>query len=102
LLDADTGHTLYQYSKDTPDVSTCTGTCIQNWPVFSVDKIVAPSFLDMSQFGTIVRADKANQTTFRHMPLYHYAQDQARGDLLGQGVGGFWSIVDPFATSTGQ
>lgn len=100
LVDAETGHTLYQFSKDTPDMSNCAGTCIQNWPAFSADKIVAPSFIDLSQFGSIVRSDTKNQTTFHHSPLYFYAQDKVHGDVKGQGVGGFWSTVDPFGTSS--
>lgn len=101
LIDADTGHTLYQYSKDTADVSNCTGTCVQNWPVFTVDKMIAPSFLDISQFRMIARTDNNNQATIRHMPLYYYVKDKIRGDVLGQGVGGF-SLVDPLASSTSQ
>lgn len=97
LIDADTGLTLYQFSKDAPDVSNCTGSCVKNWPVFSVDKIVAPSFVDAASFGQIERADKGRQTTYNRLPLYHFVQDTAMGDQKGQGFGGFWSTVDPFS-----
>lgn len=97
LVDAETGHTLYRFSKDAPNVSNCSGTCAQNWPLFNVDKIVAPSFIDATKLGGFVRPNKASQTTFDKLPLYHFVQDTARGDLKGQGFGGFWSTVDPFA-----
>ena len=97
LVDSDTNHTLYRFSKDSPDVSTCAGVCAQNWPAFYVDKIVAPSFIDAARLGSFVRPDKAGQTTFDRLPLYHFVQDKAPGDLTGQGVNGFWSTVDPLA-----
>ncbi len=96
LIDADTGHTLYQYSKDAPNTSNCSGTCAQNWPVFSVDKIVAPSFIDATRLGNFIRPDKKSQTTFDRMPLYLYVQDTVQGDMKGQGFVGAWSTVDPF------
>jgi predicted lipoprotein with Yx(FWY)xxD motif len=99
LIDADTGLTLYQFSKDATDVSNCSGSCVQNWPVFNVDKIVAPSFVDTTGFGHIVREDKNAQTTFKHLPLYLYVQDKVMGDMKGQGFGGFWSTVDPLGSS---
>jgi predicted lipoprotein with Yx(FWY)xxD motif len=96
LVDADTGLTLYQYSKDTANVSNCNGVCAKNWPIFYVKKIVAPSFLDATKFGMLIRVDKTGQTSFNELPLYHYLQDKAQGDQKGNGYGGVWSIVNPF------
>jgi len=97
LVDAETSHTLYKFSKDAPDVSNCSGACAQNWPLFKTDKIVAPSFIDAARLGNFVRTDKASQTAFDRWPLYFFVQDKAPGDLKGQGLNGLWSTVDPLA-----
>jgi len=97
LVDAETGFTLYRFSKDTADVSDCSGVCAQNWPTFYVEKIVAPSFIDAAKISNFVRPDTTSQTAFDHQPLYHFVQDKVAGDLKGQGFNGVWSTVDPFA-----
>lgn len=100
LADAESGLALYQFSKDGSDASACTGTCLQNWPAFGAEKIVAPSFIDASRFGGFTRSDAAHQASFDHHPLYRYVQDKVRGDMKGQDVGGVWSTVDPFGSAT--
>lgn len=95
LIDADTGLTLYQYSKDSASNSNCNGACAKTWPPFYVTKIVGPSYLDKTAFGTFVRQDQTNQTSFTKIPLYHDVEDKVPGDMKGQGFDGFWTTVDP-------
>ncbi len=46
-----TGKTLYFFTKDTSGASTCTGTCLANWPAFSAEPVVAPSVLKPTDFS---------------------------------------------------
>jgi LPXTG-motif cell wall-anchored protein len=92
------GMTLYQYTKDTPGVSTCTGGCLAAWPALTVPAgttpVAGPGVT--AKLGTITRADDgALQVTANDMPLYYWAKDKAAGDVTGQGVGGIWFVADP-------
>ncbi len=79
LVGWDNGLTLYTYAKDTPNTSNCSGACAQNWPIFSVDKIVAPSYIDATRLANIVRADKKKSN--------HVRQDAALPIRSGQRSG---------------
>lgn len=97
------GMTLYVYTKDTADTSTCSGTCATNWPPLTVASgatVTGPSAATMG-FATITRADGTTQVTYNHMPLYYFAGDSAAGDTNGQGKGGVWSVAPVSATVTG-
>ncbi|NJD77199.1 MAG: hypothetical protein FIB08_08925 [Candidatus Methanoperedens sp.] len=91
------GNTLYNFSKDMPDVSNCKGNCLQTWPVFYAENIVAPSIMNISDFDVITNSEGSKQTTYKHMPLYYYINDTKRGDTNGQGVINAWFVVDPEA-----
>jgi len=86
-----TGRALYVWAKDTsPGVSSCTGTCIQTWPAFWTDDLVAPSVLSPLNFSTIIRGDGSKQWAYLGQPLYYYSVDKDAGDLYGEGVGNVW------------
>jgi predicted lipoprotein with Yx(FWY)xxD motif/plastocyanin len=89
------GMSLYYFDKDTKDVSNCAGPCLVKWPLFYAEHISVPAGLKAEDFGTITRADGAEQTTFKGFPLYYWASDVKRGDTLGQDVGKLWFVVDP-------
>ncbi|TXK83834.1 hypothetical protein [Paenibacillus sp. N3.4] len=89
------GMTLYYFDKDTKGVSNCAGDCLNKWPLFYADPISAPTGVNASDFGTIVRADGSKQTTYKGFPLYYWAADKHRGDTLGQNVGNVWFVVNP-------
>ena len=97
ILTGPDGRTLYMFTKDTAGVSNCTGACLQNWPPLTVatgETPVADTGLGLT-LGTIVRPDTgATQVTLAGIPLYHWAADQAPGDTKGQGVAGFWFVLD--------
>lgn len=92
IVDA-TGRTLYHFTNDTENTSTCKDGCIVTWPAFLDETIAVPSFFSAADFKTITRVDGAKQTTYKGTPLYYFAQDQVRGDVKGQGVNGKWFIV---------
>jgi predicted lipoprotein with Yx(FWY)xxD motif len=100
------GMTLYVLTTDTPDTTTCTGTCATNWPPLTVtsgETIQGPSAAT-GVFGTTNRPDGTTQVTYDHHPLYYYAGDSAAGDTKGQGLKGIWFVAPLSGTpsSTGS
>jgi predicted lipoprotein with Yx(FWY)xxD motif/uncharacterized cupredoxin-like copper-binding protein len=92
LVDS-TGHTLYVFDRDTPTTVNCTGGCATTWPaVIATGTPTAGAGLDASKLA-VVAGPSGNQVTYGGHPLYRYAQDQATGDVNGQGVGGIWWVV---------
>lgn len=101
------GRTLYTYAKDSRQPTTqptnCAGGCATAWPVFYQEKIVGPSSLKPTDFGTITRPDGPSgatrlQTTYKGMPLYYYAGDgNTRGKASGNTSAGTdpWLVVNP-------
>jgi len=89
------GMTLYTFKKDTPGKSACEGPCVDNWPLYSREKVEAKDGLSAADFATITRADGKTQTTFKGMPLYYFVKDAKPGDTLGQGVKDVWSVAKP-------
>jgi predicted lipoprotein with Yx(FWY)xxD motif len=92
------GMTLYLFTKDTPDISTCYDQCAAAWPPLLTDGApVAGSGQGMSAslLGATTRKDGKVQVTYNKLPLYYYAKDQKPGDLTGQGVGKVWFVVSP-------
>ncbi len=89
------GMTLYVLTKDTPGVSTCTGTCATSWPplVLAAGTNVAPPAGATGTFATFARADGTMQVTYNGMPLYYFAGDSAAGDTNGQGKSGVWFVA---------
>lgn len=94
LTDQD-GKTLYYFTRDAGLTSTCSGGCVNNWPVYHIETLAVGSGLETGDFGTITRDDGAKQTTYKGWPLYHYAQDAAAGDTKGEAVGGVWFVAKP-------
>jgi len=101
-LTGQNGMTLYVLTGDTPDTSTCSGSCATNWPPLSVAAgatITGPTGATLT-FGTIPRADGTIQVTYNHMPLYYYAGDSVAGDTKGEGKNNTW-FVAPLSGSVG-
>lgn len=89
------GLTLYYFTKDAADVNSCTGKCIENWPIFYSEDLQIGSGLDKADFGVFVRADGTKQLTYKSWPLYYFVKDLKAGDTLGQNVGTVWFVIDP-------
>lgn len=96
ILVSPDGMTLYMFANDGPGESACYESCATNWPPLLVEgEPAAGEGIDASLLGTTDRTDGSLQLTYNGMPLYHYAQDSAAGDVNGQGVGGVWYVVNP-------
>ena len=83
------GMTLYVFDKDTDGVSTCYDDCAKKWPAY-----VAKEGDTMAEKWTMVdRTDGTKQWAFDGKPVYHFDEDKAKGDIKGDGVGGFWHVI---------
>jgi predicted lipoprotein with Yx(FWY)xxD motif len=90
------GRTLYAFTDDTAGEPTCAGDCAAAWPPLTVDgEISVGEGLDDSDFSTVDSPEGGTQVKVGDWPLYYFAQDQAAGDVNGQGVGGKWFVVSP-------
>jgi predicted lipoprotein with Yx(FWY)xxD motif len=89
------GWILYNYAKDKPGQSYCTGTCAEVWQPYLAVYGAAPqaNWAGGYKLGVIQRPDGYYQVTYNDIPLYYYAQDQKAGDAYGNGYGGVWSVV---------
>ncbi len=95
ILTDSNGFTLYFLSRDAKDVSNCTGTCLNNWPVFYAANLRLGEGLDISDFESIDRGDGAMQTTYKGWPLYYYVADKEPGDAIGDGRSNVWFAAKP-------
>ena len=102
LTDA-SGRTLYIFAADTSSHSTCAGDCAKEWPPFTTTGDPgAEGSADDSELGTSARTDGATQVTYAGHPLYYFDEDEATGDMKGQGeddFGGLWTAVTPSGTA---
>jgi predicted lipoprotein with Yx(FWY)xxD motif len=97
LVDSE-GRTLYAFSGDVGDESTCEGACEKAWPPLLVAKgEPQPSNgTAAARLGTIERADGTRQVTYAGHPLYTYGGDKSPGQANGNGAsafGGTWSAL---------
>jgi predicted lipoprotein with Yx(FWY)xxD motif len=92
----DKGMTLYLFTKDTPNTTTCYDKCATAWPpLLTTGAPAAGAGVDASKFGTTKRTDGTSQVTYNGWPLYYYAKDKAPGDVVGQDVGNVWFVISP-------
>jgi predicted lipoprotein with Yx(FWY)xxD motif len=90
------GMTLYVFSADKMNKSTCTGGCAKYWPPLELAAgATAPAAMPgiKGTFATAARADGSSQLTYDGAPLYTWLKDKKPGDITGQGVGGVWWVV---------
>jgi predicted lipoprotein with Yx(FWY)xxD motif len=89
------GMTLYSLSVEKNGKFICTSSaCTQVWHPLSASSAATPSG-SVGSLGTVKRPDGTEQVTYKGMPLYTFAQDQAPGDVKGQGFKdvGTWGVV---------
>jgi predicted lipoprotein with Yx(FWY)xxD motif len=89
------GMTLYWFKKDSPWKSTCSGACLEKWPIYYRETVAAPKGIKAADFGTITREDGKKQSTFRGYPIYYWNGDKKAGDTNGQGVNNVWNVINP-------
>lgn len=93
LIDA-RGRTLYLYTPDGKNTSTCYGQCASLWPpLLSSGKPRAAHGVKASLLGTTKRKDGKSQVTYAGHPLYFFAEDDEAGDVYGQGLQNIWYAV---------
>ncbi len=95
ILTDSNGRSLYFFSKDTKEISECTGGCKDVWPVFYTADLTLDNGLNAADFGEITREDGDKQTTYKGWPLYYFSNDNEAGDTNGDGVGNTWYIAKP-------
>jgi predicted lipoprotein with Yx(FWY)xxD motif len=87
------GMTLYTFNKDKAGKSACTGDCLTQWPVFYVKPELVVEGCEQSDFDSFVRADGAEQTTYKGKPLYYYAKDEKPGQTNGHEAAKGWKAA---------
>jgi predicted lipoprotein with Yx(FWY)xxD motif len=96
-LSGEDGKTLYTFTPDSANTSTCTDACAAKWPPFTVsanDTLKAGDGVT-GALTTFARPDGTMQVAYDGKPLYYFAADSKAGDTTGQGVGGKWYVATP-------
>jgi predicted lipoprotein with Yx(FWY)xxD motif len=92
------GHTLYGFKNDSFNINKYTKADFSNnatWPLYEEDKIVVPSNLDKTLFGSIQLFGR-KQLTYKGWPLYYFGADSLiRGRNKGVSVPtpGVWPVI---------
>lgn len=91
------GMVVYQFDNDTQGsgMSSCTGDCLENWPVVPGGDSAAMLEGITGEATTITGPDGTPQLALKGWPLYYYAGDNVAGDVNGQAVGGVWWVIGP-------
>lgn len=99
VVDGD-GMTVYYFASDEPGSgeSTCTDDCLAAWPPVHADDEEPQVEGVTAEVGTIEGNDGERQLTLDGRPLYLYVEDEAPGDVTGQGVNDVWWVVAPDGT----
>ncbi len=101
ILATPQGHTLYDFTPDTPTSSACvSGLCVRLWPPLLTTgaRPIVGRGLEQSLVGTIRRPDGTLQVTYAGHPLYTWIGDNRPGMVTGQAllnVGGYWYVLAP-------
>src|SRR5689334_13851619 len=101
FITGEDGKTLYVFTADSANTSTCTGTCAATWPAFTLDagETVKAGDGVTGALTTFARADGKMQVAINGMPLYYFAKDTKAGDTNGQGLNGKWFAANPAGTA---
>jgi predicted lipoprotein with Yx(FWY)xxD motif len=91
------GKTLYVFTADSANKTTCTDTCAQTWPPFTVSSsdTLTPGAGVSGKLTTFARPDGTMQVAINGFPLYYYSGDTKAGDTTGQGKFGKWFVASP-------
>ena len=97
LVDGE-GRTLYLFTRDEGNTSSCTGGCAESWPPLLASFVhleLAGEGVQADLLGTFDRSDGSSQVTYNGHPLYNFSSDQEAGQARGQSIGGVWFVVSP-------
>ncbi len=97
------GKSLYVLTTDGASSSTCTDSCAQNWPAFTLTDGQTAIAGDgvTGNVSTFARADGSMQVAIDGHPVYYFAGDSAAGQTNGQGIGGVWFLAGPDGSPQG-
>jgi predicted lipoprotein with Yx(FWY)xxD motif len=92
------GNTLYGFAPDSFNINKYTRPDFSNnatWPIYETDKVVVPSTLDKTLFGTATVFGK-KQLTYKGWPMYYFGLDSMKRGL-NKGVSvprpGVWPVM---------
>ena len=96
-LTGEDGKTLYVFTPDSANTSTCVDACAQSWPAFVVESDDTLKAGDgvIGTLTTFARPDGKMQVAYNGIPLYYFAADTKAGDTTGQGKAGKWFVASP-------
>jgi predicted lipoprotein with Yx(FWY)xxD motif len=89
VLTTPEGRTVYTFDEDTAGASSCYGDCAEEWPPVSAADDAQP----FGHMSVVTRTDGTRQWAYDGKPLYLYHDDDAPGDVEGDGEGGVWHVV---------
>jgi predicted lipoprotein with Yx(FWY)xxD motif len=93
------GLTLYAFSGDSKNKSTCSGTCTKVWiPLTTKGSVLVKSGSGLNQqlAAKFKRSDGSYQVSYGGHPLYRFSGDTKPGQQNGQNKklnGGHWYVV---------
>lgn len=101
VLTGPNGMTLYYFTTDSSNSTSCTGQCAVVWPPLVAPAGTQPALASgvSGTLGTAMRPDGSTQVTYKGHLLYYYQGDTAAGQDKGQGVEGTWFVVTTSNTS---
>ena len=88
------GFALYTFAKDGKGVSTCSGTCLANWPPLLAganDEANYPYSIIERSLGS---STSGRQWAYQGMPLYFFKSDTAAGQTNGKALTN-WQLARP-------
>jgi predicted lipoprotein with Yx(FWY)xxD motif len=92
------GDTLYRLTKDSKNLSVCTGKCATIWtPVLLATGQKKPIGDGVSKLGSFTRANGTRQVTYEGIPLYTFTGDKKSGQITGnvKDTWGQWWSINP-------
>lgn len=84
------GMTLYTFDKDTGGASVCYDDCAAKWPPY----LVTAGETKGEGWTQIDRKDGAKQWAYDGKPMYFFIEDKAKGDKMGDAMGGVWHVIN--------
>lgn len=95
ILTDNKGMTLYIFTPDRNNASTCYDQCEMEWPPLLISKDQPKLATGIpGTLGTINRQDNTHQVTYNGRPLYYYVGDNVAGDVNGQQLENKWFVVN--------
>lgn len=92
------GMTVYIYNpdKENSNADSCDENCLRYWPAVTstTDSPVVQGI--NAAIGTVPGPEGSFQVTVNGKPVYRYLDDKVPGDMLGQGVGSLWFMIDEY------